>query len=332
MNGKTLPAGELSSRVDVVTDASPRASKTGQISELLAKSIRSHTLLLWVIWFASAFSYYGMVLMVTQLFQDEREGSRCPAYGLQEKSEETQGCSQLTQSDYLAVFTTSSAEVPSVLLTALCINLKFMGRKRTIALGLFTVTLMALLIVPCTSRGWETFFMFDIRMAITGAFQGVYIYTTEFYPTTIRTTGMGVSSSVARIGGILTPFVANVVGHVSVYAALFIYASVSLLAVVCALSLSVETLGWPMTQTLKELEEKMGTTKRGSICDCLTSRIPQKSNSINLDDSLPPQQDSHSVALESEVYSSMAPETPQTTSTSQVNSPLTDIPASEKES
>ena len=38
----------------------------------------------------------------------------------------------------------------------------------------------------------------------------LYVYTPEVYPTSVRGTAMGYCSSVARIGAIVTPFVAQV--------------------------------------------------------------------------------------------------------------------------
>lgn len=43
--------------------------KRGQIADLLSKEHRTTTLILWFIWFANAFSYYGIVLLTTEMFQ-----------------------------------------------------------------------------------------------------------------------------------------------------------------------------------------------------------------------------------------------------------------------
>ena len=43
--------------------------RRGQIAELLSKEHRKTTLILWFIWFANAFSYYGIVLLTTEMFQ-----------------------------------------------------------------------------------------------------------------------------------------------------------------------------------------------------------------------------------------------------------------------
>ena len=55
-----------------------------------------------------------------------------------------------------------------------------------------------------------TLFLFLIRAFSTGAFQVAYVYTPEVYPTEIRASALGFFSSTARIGAIITPYVAQV--------------------------------------------------------------------------------------------------------------------------
>ena len=57
---------------------------------------------------------------------------------------------------------------------------------------------------------WLTVFLFGARGFATGVFQAVYVYTPEVFPTKIRGTAMGLMSSSSRIGGLVTPFVAQV--------------------------------------------------------------------------------------------------------------------------
>ena len=68
--------------------------------------------------------------------------------------------------------------------------------------------------MPCHGRGVETAVFFVARGASNGFFQGLYVYTSEIYPSQIRATAMGVSSAVARVGLILTPFVRTTVVYV----------------------------------------------------------------------------------------------------------------------
>ena len=55
-----------------------------------------------------------------------------------------------------------------------------------------------------------TVFLFGARGFATGVFQAVYVYTPEVFPTKVRGIAMGVMTSAARIGALVTPFFAQV--------------------------------------------------------------------------------------------------------------------------
>ena len=47
------------------------------------------------------------------------------------------------------------------------------------------------------------------KMFVSGAFEVLYIISTELYPTVVRNVGMGTSSACARVGSMLSPYLAN---------------------------------------------------------------------------------------------------------------------------
>ena len=49
------------------------------------------------------------------------------------------------------------------------------------------------------------------KMGLSSGFITVYLYSAELYPTTVRNAGMGTSSCMARVGGMVAPYVANLV-------------------------------------------------------------------------------------------------------------------------
>ena len=54
------------------------------------------------------------------------------------------------------------------------------------------------------------------KFAITCAFAMMYLYTSELYPTSIRTMGLGVCNAMARVAGVFAPFAAELVRKIEI--------------------------------------------------------------------------------------------------------------------
>ena len=65
----------------------------------------------------------------------------------------------------------------------------------------------------------------------------------KYYPTVIRAIGLGTCSAMARVGAIITPFLAQVLLKISPHLAISIYGTVALLAAAASLLLPIETKG-----------------------------------------------------------------------------------------
>lgn len=239
-NGKPMPLGKL---VEPITKNINR----GSIRELFIPEFRKTTIFLWIIWSVSAFSYYGIVLMTTELFEIS-DGCHGTDGSTKEVTEACfVECKGLTSADYVDLTWTTFAEFPGLFVTVIIIE-RF-GRKFTMAFEFFVFTVFVLLSNICTSRPVLTFFLFVARAFISGAFQAAYVYTPEVYPTSMRAIGLGSCSGMARVGAIITPFVAQVMLKQSSYLAISTYGVVSLVATVIALILPIETKGREMKDT-----------------------------------------------------------------------------------
>lgn len=230
-NKTALPEGKLK--------VPKRDGRRGHLVDLLAPEHRRTTLILWFIWFANAFSYYGIVLLTTEMFQI---GNACKAVEAK-KQQIAPFCylKCLTFQDYVDLMYTTFAEFPGLFITMAIIEL--IGRKKTMALQFSVFSFFTYLLNICVSRKILIFFLFGARCFISGAFQASYVYTPEYYPTNSRAIGLGTCSAMARIGAIITPFIAQVLLKVSPYAAISIYGTVALMAAVACLCLPVETKG-----------------------------------------------------------------------------------------
>ena len=178
--GSTSSASELPSIGSELNWKSP-------LQRLLSPELKVTSLLLWFIWLACAFCYYGMVLMSTELLANaasaEEEGAclnRDSGSGINPAKENcSAGCRELTSADYTDLLWTTLAEFPGILVTLIVIE--FLGRKKTMALEffIFSISIFTLMITCISTRSILTVILFIARGIISGVFQAAYVYTPE---------------------------------------------------------------------------------------------------------------------------------------------------------
>lgn len=166
---------------------------------LLSPPLLSSTLLLWSVFFANAFTYYGLVLLTSQL---SGGGTDCRP----EEAANTISAASDSGQLYRNVFISSIGELPGLAVAAYIVDR--WGRKLSMA-TLFTLCGASLLpLVHNQPADLTTFLLFGARACIMGAFTVLYIYAPEVYPTSNRSTGLGIANAIARVGGLLCPVVA----------------------------------------------------------------------------------------------------------------------------
>lgn len=112
------------------------------------------------------------------------------------------------------------------------------------AVLLFVTGIFSFLLMWSTLPSWILVFLaMVLRMAILGAYATLLVVTAEVFPTKIRATGVGLCGAVARVAGMITPFVAEAGPAESYVVPLTVYGLTALLAVVIALMLPFETTG-----------------------------------------------------------------------------------------
>lgn len=250
-NGVSLPPGQLV--------APHREEGTdGQVSELLRPPLRTTTLLLFPLWLVTAGTYYGVVLLNTELFQLEAEGKRCATAGSAAETPAPEGgCAMLAEEDYRDAVVDAFAELPG--LFAMWMLVDSAGRRRTMAMAYAACGICLGALAMCWKREVENGWIFGARGAASGVFQVIFLYTPEVYPTRVRARALGICSSFSRVGGMLTPFLSEVLLPVSSYLALGAYAVFCLAAATIALCLPIETAGRAMTDSVAQQADAADT-------------------------------------------------------------------------
>ncbi|KAH3727337.1 hypothetical protein DPMN_053269 [Dreissena polymorpha] len=59
---------------------------------------------------------------------------------------------------------------------------------------------------------WVTVVLANVgKFGISAAFAIIYVWSAELFPTLVRSSGMGSSSMMARVGGMVCPYIADLV-------------------------------------------------------------------------------------------------------------------------
>lgn len=240
MNRSFLPPGRL---------VEPSVQERGSWRFLLNSSFRRTTLLLWFSWFVASFLYYGSVLGSSELLEKNLLCVTDADREHQVKHRHEDGlcyCIPFAQSDYQTLLVSCLGEVALIPLNIGLLNI--FGRKMSLVMLQLMAAIFFMLLNICTTMFGFTVLLFLIRSLVSMNFNVVYIYTAEVYPTVVRSLGMGFCTSFSRIGGMIAPFIAQVLMSRSVIQALTPFSVVSVLCVLASLLLPIETRGRALLQ------------------------------------------------------------------------------------
>ncbi|KAL6856024.1 hypothetical protein ACP4OV_018826 [Aristida adscensionis] len=171
-----------------------KSSGFSAFSALWSRDLIKSTLLLWLINFSSYFAYYAMVLLTSEVSND-RSCASVGEHPMQPKN----------SSLYINVLVTSFAEFPGYLLAALLSDK--VGRRMSVGgmTLLCCASLVPLALTVHLGRGLVIILLFCARTFIQGTFAVLHAYSPEVYPTFCRNTGVGVATSMGRVGSIVAP-------------------------------------------------------------------------------------------------------------------------------
>uniref|UniRef100_H3AWW9 Solute carrier family 22 member 13b n=1 Tax=Latimeria chalumnae TaxID=7897 RepID=H3AWW9_LATCH len=215
-----------------------KITKSGSIVDLFRNSyLRTITIVMSYIWFVNSLIYYGL-------------GLNIGSFGLD---------------IYLTQFIFGAVEVPARL--GCIFVLERFGRKRCQAFVLFFGGTFCLLIlaIPKDLPVAITTLAILGKFFIASSFSIGYVYAAELFPTVVRQNGVGLTSTFARVGGIIAPLI----GLVEVYheaIPMVVFGVTSLLASILCLLLP-ETLNKELQDYVDQTNAKKRSRKheKGSV-------------------------------------------------------------------
>jgi len=232
--GRSLEAREVARAAGIAYEP-PVKTVPVRAADLFARAFVKRTVMLWVLWSALVFSYYGIFTWLPSLLTAK-------GFNLQQA---------LWLNLAIAIF-----QIPGYYAAAVLVDR--WGRKPTLvsfltcaAAGSFFFAGATLAVHPSVAAviGWGAV----IAFFNLGAWGITYSYTPEQYPTGIRATGAGFAAGAGRLVGAIAPAVVGIMlaRLGSPYGVFIIFACVMLAGAVVVLVLGEETRG----RTLEEIGE-----------------------------------------------------------------------------
>ncbi|MFT7802065.1 solute carrier family 22 member 6-A-like [Arapaima gigas] len=188
--------------------------------------MRKISICLIFVWFSTSFAYYGLAMDLQK-------------FGV---------------NIYLVQLIFGAVDFPAKL--GALVTLSFVGRRVTqsACLLLSATVIFVNIFVPSEMQTLRTSLAVLGKGLTSASFTCVYLYTGELYPTVIRQTGMGFSSTMARIGSMAAPAVLILEDILPALPSI-IYGGSAVMAGILAIFLP-ETLNVPLPDTIEDVEEK----------------------------------------------------------------------------
>ncbi|EDL33346.1 solute carrier family 22 member 6 [Mus musculus] len=229
INGKQEEGAKLSIEVLQTSLQKELTLNKGQASamELLrCPTLRRLFLCLSMLWFATSFAYYGLVM--------DLQG-----FGV---------------SMYLIQVIFGAVDLPAKFVCFLVIN--SMGRRPAQLASLLLAGICILVngIIPRGHTIIRTSLAVLGKGCLASSFNCIFLYTGELYPTMIRQTGLGMGSTMARVGSIVSPLI-SMTAEFYPSIPLFIFGAVPV-AASAVTALLPETLGQPLPDTVQDLKSR----------------------------------------------------------------------------
>ena len=233
--GRTAEAESILRQVEISSGVGPgRALEPtspepkARLRDLFGASLARRTVMLWILWFSMAFSYYGMFIWLPSLLVGQGYGE--------------------AQSFRFTLYITL-AQIPGYFTAAYLVER--VGRKPTLSAFMLLCAVTSYFFGGARTTDQLILWGCLVSYFNLGAWGVTYGYTPELYPTRLRGTGSGSAAAFGRIGAVLAPLVVSRVvtatgdGFGLIFA---LFAAVLAAGALAVLTLGEETRGRTLEQ------------------------------------------------------------------------------------
>lgn len=202
---------------------------------LLADEFKDTSIKLWLITFANAFVLYGGLYIFPQIL-----------YALKAQEKDSNNSNV-----YFDLIFTSVIYIPTTFIAGFISDIPAFGRKKSLAIG-FVIS--SVICAYSTLFSHVSYLSYSIiRFGIGISFSVLGVYTSEIYPTRIRTIGNSAVSAVSRISGFISPLVLEIFFNNFGYnSPIFLFLVFSVAAALLSYSLLVDTFSKSLDFSLKK--------------------------------------------------------------------------------
>jgi putative MFS transporter len=223
VNGRDLQIGTLR--------AEAPAAKAG-MGAIWQLALLRKTLALSATWFSLSLGYYGIFTWLPPIFADS-------------------GFTFIRTNVYPLQLLLALAQIPGYALAAYLVDR--WGRKQTLATYLMGGAIFTFLFALASTPASFILTSMLLSFTLLGAWGALYVFTPELFPTEVRATGMGWASAMARVAGIIAPFVGARLSGDNLALALGVYASFFVLAGLATLLVGPDTRNQRLADRAVEL-------------------------------------------------------------------------------
>ncbi|GAB1868195.1 Organic cation transporter protein [Camponotus japonicus] len=224
-NGVEIPSETFDTLLNnKAEESTPDAKKPSVFDLFRYPNLRRKSIVLFFNWLVNSGTYYGL----------------------------SWHASNLGGNDHLNFVISGVVEIPAY--TFLIFTLNRWGRKISLCgcMMLSGLALLATLFVPADMPWLVVTLAMIGKLAITSSYGAIYVFTAEQFPTVIRNVGLGASSTFARVGGVIAPYI-NHLSELWTPLPLVIFGSCALLGGLMSLLLP-ETLNKKLPETIQDGE------------------------------------------------------------------------------